>query len=193
MGLPREYISHLAGEMARGLEKSGKVKVHDKAAAAGKLQQVLEDDVAQEERLNQEVREYLEKYSDQIRRDAISYQEMYKLVKKELQKKYRMVPSRRPEPGGAKLSRDKVIELSHRMIRELSQNPFPLELLQEANEVRLEIVRQFQMLLKQELHIDQAARQKITSQKREIAEGSGEWDILYRKYYSEEMRKLGVG
>ena len=40
--------------------------------------------------------------------------------------------------------------------------------------------------------IDQAARQKIESQKRTILEGSQEWDILYRKYYNEEVKKLGI-
>ena len=47
-------------------------------------------------------------------------------------------------------------------------------------------------LLNQEAKIDQAARQKIESQKRTILEGSQEWDILYRKYYNEEVKKLGV-
>ena len=42
------------------------------------------------------------------------------------------------------------------------------------------------------VRIDQAARQKIESQKRTILEGSQEWDILYRKYYNEEVKKLGV-
>ena len=37
-----------------------------------------------------------------------------------------------------------------------------------------------------------AARQKIETQKRTILEGSQEWDILYRKYYNEEVKKLGV-
>ena len=44
----------------------------------------------------------------------------------------------------------------------------------------------------QEERIDVAARQKIESQKRTILEGSQEWDILYRKYYNEEVKKLGV-
>ena len=66
------------------------------------------------------------------------------------------------------------------------------ELLEDSNEVRLEIVRQLQALLKEESGIDQTARQKIHSQKRDIVEGSAEWDILFRKYYSEELRKLGV-
>ena len=44
----------------------------------------------------------------------------------------------------------------------------------------------------QEAKIDTAARQKIESQRCTILEGSQEWDILYRKYYNEEVKKLGI-
>jgi hypothetical protein len=40
--------------------------------------------------------------------------------------------------------------------------------------------------------IDEAAKARIGSQKRTIPEGSGEWEILYRKYYNDELRKLGI-
>ena len=53
-------------------------------------------------------------------------------------------------------------------------------------------VRFWKSLLNQEAKIDLAARQKIDTQKRTILEGSQEWDILYRKYYNEEVKKLGV-
>ena len=192
MALPKEYVAYLANEMAEGLAKSGKVTMHDRPAIGAKIQQAILDDFAQEDRLNQEVRDYLEKYSTQIRRDAISYQEMYKLVKRELMKKYKIVSAGRPDPDGAKLSRDKVIELSHRITKDLAAMKPQIELVEEKNEVRLEIVRQFQALLKEEFQMDQAVRLKIRSQRREIAEGSAEWDILFRKYYSDELRKLGV-
>ena len=178
--------------MAERLAKSGKVTIRDRPAVATKIQQAILDDFAQEDRLNQEVRDYLEKYSTQIRRDAISYQEMYKLVKKELMKKYKIASSGRPDPDGAKLSRDKVIQLSHRITKDLAAMKPQIELVEEKNEVRLEIVRQFQALLKEEFQMDQTVRQKIRSQRREIAEGSAAWDILFRKYYSDELRKLGV-
>jgi uncharacterized protein len=35
-------------------------------------------------------------------------------------------------------------------------------------------------------------RKKISSQKKEILEGSEEWDVLYRKYYNEELRRMGI-
>ena len=47
-------------------------------------------------------------------------------------------------------------------------------------------------VLTDEMKIDQAARQKIASQRKIIVEGSQEWDILYRKYYNDEVRKLGL-
>jgi hypothetical protein len=46
--------------------------------------------------------------------------------------------------------------------------------------------------LTEEMKIDQAARLKIASQRKIIVEGSQEWDILYRKYYNDEVRKLGL-
>jgi hypothetical protein len=41
----------------------------------------------------------------------------------------------------------------------------------------------------QEDHIDDIVRQKIASLSRHIPPGSREWDVLYRKYLEEEMRK----
>jgi hypothetical protein len=40
--------------------------------------------------------------------------------------------------------------------------------------------------------IDQAVRRKIASIKRNIVEGSPEWNILYRRYRDEEFRKRGI-
>ena len=39
--------------------------------------------------------------------------------------------------------------------------------------------------------IDKRAIEKIGSQKKAIKEGSREWEILYRKYYNDEITKLG--
>jgi hypothetical protein len=42
------------------------------------------------------------------------------------------------------------------------------------------------------MKLDQAARQKIASQRKIILEGSQEWDILYRKYYNDAVKGLGL-
>jgi L-fucose isomerase-like protein len=67
-----------------------------------------------------------------------------------------------------------------------------VEFAKDKNTLRLEVRRLLEELLKAEKKIDLEARRKIESQKRTILEGSQEWDILYRKYYNEEVKKLGI-
>jgi hypothetical protein len=67
-----------------------------------------------------------------------------------------------------------------------------VEFIEDPNTIRMEARRVLEELLNAEEKIDQAARQKIESQRRTIAEGTQEWDILYRKYYNEEVKKLGI-
>jgi hypothetical protein len=67
-----------------------------------------------------------------------------------------------------------------------------VDFVEDRNTIRLEVRRILEELLHQEERIDAAARQKIESQRRTIMEGSQEWDILYRKYYNEEVKKLGI-
>ncbi|MBV9481440.1 MAG: DUF507 family protein, partial [Acidobacteria bacterium] len=67
-----------------------------------------------------------------------------------------------------------------------------VDFVEDRNSIRLEIRRLMEEVLNQEAKIDAAARQKIERQKRTILEGSQEWDILYRKYYNEEVKKLGI-
>jgi uncharacterized protein len=90
-----------------------------------------------------------------------------------------------------RLSRDKVNKLAHAVadaLTELDQ----VEFIEDPNTIRMEARRILEELLKDEEKLDLAARQKIESQRRTITEGTQEWDILYRKYYNEEVKKLGI-
>ncbi len=90
-----------------------------------------------------------------------------------------------------RLTRDKVNKLAH-VITDAVADMDEVDFIEDRNTIRLEVRKILEELLMQEARIDQAARQKIESQKRTILEGSQEWDILYRKYYNEEVKKLGV-
>ena len=90
-----------------------------------------------------------------------------------------------------RLSRDKVNKLAHTVTGALAAMD-ELDFVEDRNTIRLEVRRILEELLNHEAKIDAAARQKIENQKRTILEGSQEWDILYRKYYNEEVKKLGV-
>ena len=90
-----------------------------------------------------------------------------------------------------RVSRDKVNKVAHVLTDALAEMS-EVEFLEDRNTLRLEVRKILEELLNQEEKIDQAARHKIENQKRTILEGSQEWDILYRKYYNEEVKKLGV-
>ena len=90
-----------------------------------------------------------------------------------------------------RLSRDKLNKLAHSVTDALAAMD-EVDFVEDRNTIRLEVRRILEELLNHEAKIDAAARQKIESQKRTILEGSQEWDILYRKYYNEEVKKLGI-
>jgi uncharacterized protein len=90
-----------------------------------------------------------------------------------------------------RLSRDKVNKLAHTVADTLAELD-NVEFLEDRNSIRMEARRLLEELLKEEEKIDLAARQKIETQRRTILEGTQEWDILYRKYYNEEVKKLGI-
>ena len=89
-----------------------------------------------------------------------------------------------------RLSRSKINHLSHIIIKALEEDP-TVELLKDANLVRLDIVRIITRELKVEEEVDEIARKKLSSYSRKIQEGSQEWDVLYQKIYEEEMAKRG--
>ena len=90
-----------------------------------------------------------------------------------------------------RVSRDKANKVAH-VVTDALAGIDEVDFVEDRNTIRLEVRKIMEDLLNQEARIDQAARTKIESQKRTILEGSQEWDILYRKYYNEEVKKLGV-
>ncbi len=87
-----------------------------------------------------------------------------------------------------KLSREKAIKLSHVALDYLLRDD-GVEYFDEAQELRGKIFHIIESEMKADEAIDALVRQKIGSQRREILEGSPEWDVLYRKYYEEEAAK----
>jgi hypothetical protein len=90
-----------------------------------------------------------------------------------------------------RVNRDKVNKVAH-VVTDALADLKEVDFLEDRNTLRLEVRKLLEELLNQEEKIDQLARHKIENQKRTILEGSQEWDILYRKYYQEEVKKLGI-
>ena len=62
----------------------------------------------------------------------------------------------------------------------------------DVNDVRLEIVRLISEILTTEEKAEKAARTKIRTMKRDVQEGTEEWDLLHKKYYAEELKAFGI-
>ena len=84
-----------------------------------------------------------------------------------------------------------MIQVSHRVIAAIEALD-EVEIYDEPNNIRQEVVKILTDLMHEEEKIDETVKGRIASQKRTIPEGGAEWEILYRKYYADELRKLGV-
>jgi len=192
MLLAREFVSYISKQLVRKLSP-GVIETPTPDVVAEKIAAVISDELAVEDRLNDEVRDLLSQYSEYMRREGVSYQEMFRRIKNMLISQRKVIRASGRDSGDAmKLSRDKVSDISHKVVDMLRKNHNLRIKNKDSNAVRLEIVRIMTELLQAEEKVDRAARQKIRSQKREIPEGSEEWDLLLKRYYAEELKKLGI-
>ena len=90
-----------------------------------------------------------------------------------------------------RINRDKLNKLAHTVADTLADID-EVGFLEDRNTIRQEARKALTALLTDEARIDTAARLKIANQRKIILEGSQEWEILYRKYYNDEVRKLGI-
>ena len=99
---------------------------------------------------------------------------------------------REEEPHGImRLSREKIVRISHQLVELLVQSN-EVEFIEDRDTIRQHMVQTMTNVLREEEKVEVEVRKRITSQKKEILEGSEEWDVLFRKYYSEELRRMGI-
>lgn len=191
MLLARELVTYLSRHLVTRLAPR-LIEVSNPAAAMEVINNLVLEELEVEDKMNDEVREILSEYSDYMRKEGVSYQEMFKKIKNQMIKERKIVRAAGRDTGDSmKLSRDKITDISHKLLERFRKSR-EFRLKKEQNEIRLEIVKGFTEMLVTEDKADKAARLKVRSQKRDIPEGSEEFDLLHKRYYSEEMRKLGV-
>jgi len=192
MLLAREFVAYLSRQLVRRLNPTV-IETNVPDAVVEKTAQVIAEELAIEDKLNDEVRDLLSQYSEYMRREGVSYQEMFRRIKNTLISQRKVIRASGRDTGDAmKLSRDKVTQISHKLVETYRKSRDMRLKDKDPNNVRLEIVRIMTELLMAEDKVDRVAREKIRSQKREIPEGTEEWDLLHRRYYSEELKKLGI-
>ncbi len=191
MLLAREFVDYISRQTIRRLSPQW-IETTDLQVAGEFMATIIEDDLAVEDQLNDEVREMLSQYSEYMRKEGVSYQDMFRRIKNTLITQRKVIRAAGRDSGDQmKLSRDKINDLSHKIVAALRKSR-DFRLKRDPNDVRLELVKIITDLLQTEEKVDRAARTKIRTQKREIAEGTEEWDLLHKRYYAEELKKLGI-
>ena len=192
MLLAREFVHYISRQLVKRLSPAF-IETPSPDLVAEKISEVISEELAVEDRLNDEVRDLLSQYAEYMRREGVSYSEMFRRIKNTLISQRKVIRASGRDTGDAmKLSRDKVTDISHKIVDMLRKNRDLRMKDKNTNNVRLEILRVMSDFLTTEDKVDRAARDKIRTQKREIPEGTEEWDLLHRRYYSEELKKLGI-
>src|SRR5665213_3472218 len=116
MLLAREFINYVSWQLVQKL--SPRVfEATNPQGAAELIEKVIEEELQVEDRLNDEVRDLLDQYSDYMRREGVSYQEMFRKIKNQLLAQRKVVRAAGRDTGDPmKLSRDKVNDLAHKLV-----------------------------------------------------------------------------
>ena len=88
-----------------------------------------------------------------------------------------------------RLTHERCVHLSHLFVNALEDDE-SVEFLRDPNDVRLKMLQILESELVKEDELEESIRRKIASQRRDLPEGSAEWDLLFRRYYEEEMKKV---
>jgi hypothetical protein len=191
MLLPRELVGYISRQVVKRLAPAV-IDAPNPQRITDLVTDLITAELDAEDALNDEVREILNQYTEYMRREGVSYQEMFRKTKNQLIAKYKVVKAAGRDTGDSmKLSRDKITDISHKLVTELKKSR-DVRVKKQPNEVRLEIVRAMTDVLMIEDKADRASRDKVRSTKREVPEGSEEFELMQKKYYAEEMKKLGI-
>lgn len=87
----RDYIGYLSRQTVKRLIDAKLITTSDPKATEQRVHDAMLDELALEDRINEEVRVILEAYSEEMRKSGAQYAEMFKKVKTELAKKYKAV------------------------------------------------------------------------------------------------------
>ena len=86
----KEYVGYLAREVTKKLIAGKFIETSAVPAVSERVHAALVDELSLEDRINDEVRVILEAYSEEMQKSGANYQEMFRKVKTELVRKYKL-------------------------------------------------------------------------------------------------------
>src|SRR5947209_17815012 len=146
MLLAREFVAYLSRQLVKKLTPQTIETSHPEAVTE-LISNTITEDLSVEDRLNDEVRDLLSQYSDYMRREGVSYQEMFRRIKNTMISQRKVIRASGRDSGDQmKLSRDKITDMSHKIVSMLRKSR-DLRMRKDPNDVRLDVVRAITELL----------------------------------------------
>jgi len=93
MLLNRDYMGHMASEVVKRLIEGNLVEIKEKdvEAVIMRVRHRMTEEITIEDKVNEETRNILTQYQDEMRRTGISYQEMFKKVKGQIARDRKLI------------------------------------------------------------------------------------------------------
>jgi hypothetical protein len=160
MLLAREFVAYLSRRLVERLTPQ-LIETTEPQASVELFTDIITEELSAEDQLNDEVRDILEQYAEYMRREGVSYQDMFRRIKNTLVQQRKIVKASGRDTGDAmKLSRDKVTDISHKLVTAMRKARH-IRLKKDQNDIRLQIVGYFTEVLQAEDRVDRAAKAKV--------------------------------
>ena len=181
MRLTRSQIQFLGYRITDDLQVAGMIDPEDPNALVESIVELITENLRQEDELNEEVRKLLDKHGEQIRTRRGR-------IPGDVQARQETHGPRAGDHPLMRLTNGKINHLANQVL-DLLRADDTVEFFAEDREIRRMITRVINSELEDDEKIDQIVRRKIDSHSRTVQQGTENWEILYRRYYDEEMVK----
>ena len=84
MQLPREYAAYMSHQVLKRLSSAGLIQFDQPDYVKEVMTQVVLEELAVEDRINDEVRQKLQEIESEMKQAGASYEEMFKKVKRQI-------------------------------------------------------------------------------------------------------------
>jgi hypothetical protein len=182
MRLKKQHSNYIARKITTDLAKSEFIEIRkDRQAIIQEIEKILLEDIYNELELEEEVREVLEDYEEDIEFYNADWKELFKLTKKKLAPEFDVI-----------LNLDeRVSNLAHNIMDYLYEEDF---IHFEVNDMKVKtlIYESIMDFLKGFEEADIATIEKIKNYKRKLIPGTEEYDLVYARMYEGELKKRGL-
>jgi len=152
-----------------------------KDAVVEAAKKIIDENLKKEKELDTKVNEIIEEHYDDIEEQMANERQLFFMIKKRLA----------PEYGIIMNYDDRYNEISHKILDELYEE-YLIEYEVNDNQVRNVIFKAFKDFAKSYEEIDDIVYDKIQSLQKEVLPGSEEYELLYERYFKEELSKRGM-